>query len=423
MSPVQRDGGHRASALLRREPFGGILFIPEDAVHIELDHEAFSFLSELLGGRRDLRGEDEALLLKNILAEVRSGRLDLGREVDYPTDVGVRPFKVYNAPTLADFQITTSCPAGCPHCYASSDPEGMHVGLADAERVFDELCKNGVTQVAIGGGEPLCHPNLIQILKMCRGRGMVPSLTTNGIYLNEDNLAAMKRHCGAVALSLEGIGDKFNLYRKTGFDLFKERLDRLLASGMATVLQVTLSRENFDEIAEIVDFVQGYPDLYGVIFLAYKEVGRGRSFHHVLAGLPPERVHARLRDAFLGLSTHIRVGYDCCLTPAIVGLEEDLDFSQTDQLEGCSAMRSSMGILPNLDVTPCTFTTDIVMGNLKEQPLFDIWRSDRAESFRCKIEGRIQDGLCAQCSARLECVGGCPVFFLVGCRYRDLPVP
>ncbi|MDJ0761506.1 MAG: radical SAM protein [Myxococcota bacterium] len=417
MSALNRVDGQ--GALLRREPFGGILFIPQDAVHIELDRDAFCLFQALLDGHRELKGADEEVLIKRILTQIEDTKLVISREVDYLTDVEDRPFTVYNAPTLADFQITTRCPAGCAHCYASSTPEGTHVGLADAERVFDELSKNGVTQVAIGGGEPLCHPDLAQLLKMCRARGMVPSLTTNGIYFDEDTLATLEQYCGAVALSLEGVGETFDRYRKTGFSLFKQRLAQLLESGIATVLQVTLSEANFGDLAAIVNFIRGYPGLYGVIFLAYKEVGRGRGFDRVLARLPSELVHEGLRDAFLTLSDSMRVGYDCCLTPAIVGLEEDLEFTQDDQLEGCSAMRSSIGILPTLDVVPCTFTTDIVMGNLKEQPLFNIWRSDKAKHFRNRIEQRIQtDCRCVECTKKRECLGGCPVFDLVECQPR-----
>jgi radical SAM protein with 4Fe4S-binding SPASM domain len=159
--------------------------------------------------------------------------------------------------------------------------------------------------------------------------------------------------------------------------------------------------------------------LYGVIFLAYKEVGRGKGFQHVLAGLDAKHVHHKLRHAFLRLVNKMRVGYDCCLTPAIVGLESDLEFAQTDQLEGCSAMRSSMGVLPNLDVAPCTFTPHMVMGNLKKETLFDIWRGAASNSFRESMQSRIQtDPACHSCRARLDCVGGCPVFELVHCMHR-----
>ena len=367
----------RLPVILRCEPFGGILFRPEDAVHVELDHEAFAFMGDYLAGRRGPRSEAERRLLQNVLAEIGTDRIARTREVTFERDVPSYPFQVLNSPTLADFQITTVCPLGCPHCYASAEPEGTSVPLSDIARVFDELEKNGVTQVALGGGEPLSHPDFIPILEMCLSRGMVPNLTTTGVYFDQNRLSAMKRCCGAVALSMEAVGEKFDRRRRTGFTFFKERLDELLGLSIPTVIQVTLSRESFSYLNQIVDFCLGYPELYGVIFLSYKEVGRGRGFDHVLASLPPGSVFEQLRRAFLRLSKQTRVGYDCCLTPAIVGLEPELDFTKQDQLEGCSAMRSSIGILPNLDVTPCTFTTEanILFCRRSNQDFFSLLKS------------------------------------------------
>jgi len=415
-------GGETQRLLLRRETFGGLLFVPQDAVHVELDREAFAFMQEYLAGQRMPEGPEEHQLLDSVLREIGASEGLESRTVAYARDVTEQPFQVYNAPTLADFQITTECPMGCPHCYASSEPDGASVDLGSIERVFDELEKNGVTQVAIGGGEPLCHPDFVEILELCQGRGMIPNLTTNGVYFDSRKLSAMKRYCGAVALSLEGVGDKFARTRKTGFAFFQDRMEELLSHGIATVIQVTLSRENFPDLPEIVEFCLSHPRLYGVIFLAYKEVGRGTSFHHVLAELPGLHVYEELRSAFLRLSKRMRVGYDCCLTPGIVGVESDLEFTRHDQLEGCSALRSSMGILPSLDVAPCTFTTDIVVGNLERETLADIWRGREAEGFRRRIRARIEtDETCSGCPSRSVCLGGCPVFDLVRCQHLEGP--
>jgi radical SAM protein with 4Fe4S-binding SPASM domain len=410
-----------SAALLRREAFGGLLFVPEGALHIELDHEGFAFMHAHLTGGRAPRGEQEARLLEQILREVDGGSLTQARSVDYASGTGAFPFQVLMAPTLADFQITMRCPMGCPHCYAASEPEGALASLEEIERVLDQLRENGVTQVAIGGGEPLGHPDIIQVLERCRQRGMVPNLTTNGLYLDAARLAALKRCCGAVALSLEGVGARFDQVRKSGFAFFEQRLHELMDHGVATVLQVTLSQESFAELEDIIDFCLGHPGLYGVLFLAYKEVGRGDGFHHALAALPPERVHRKLREGFLRLSRQTRVGYDCCLTPAVVGVEPALRFSQADQLDGCSALRSSMGILPNLDVVPCTFTPGMAVGNLGRESLYEIWRGQQASEFRLQVQRRLRgDSQCARCPSQLECLGGCPVFDLVGCARRSM---
>lgn len=269
------------------------------------------------------------------------------------------PFQQFNAPTLADFQITSRCTLGCPHCYASADPLGVEVALPEVERVLRELGACGVPQIALGGGEPLSHPAMIEILELCHSHNLVPNFTTSGLLLDDRFIRAIKRYCGAVALSLEGVGERYTQRRGLRFELLQERLTTLLDRGVATVLQVTLSQENFGELEQIVEFALSAPRLYGVIFLAYKQVGRGTGYHHTLSALEPARVYSELRQAFLALSRQTRVGYDCCLTPGVVGFEPTLDFAHSDQLEGCSAMRSSVGILPSLDLTPCTFTPSL----------------------------------------------------------------
>lgn len=55
------------SILLRHEAFGGLLFRPEDAVHVELDREAFAFMTDPRGLR--------------LLPDARHRRLGIGPEL------------------------------------------------------------------------------------------------------------------------------------------------------------------------------------------------------------------------------------------------------------------------------------------------------------------------------------------------------
>ncbi|MBI4702467.1 MAG: radical SAM protein [Deltaproteobacteria bacterium] len=417
---MDEDLLHRLPLVLREEPFGGLLFSPRDAVHLELDRDGLGFVRDYLRGRAAACTAPERELVQRLQAELGGVVTPLTVEYRYPPGPGPYPFQVHAAPTLVDFQITERCTLGCPHCYASAVPEGEHVARGDIELVLRELRRNGVTQIALGGGEPLAHPDLAPVLELCHGCNLVPSLTTSGLLLDRDLLAALRSYCGAVALSLEGVGEQFSRRRHMSFGVFTERLERLLDAGIATVLQVTLSRENFAQLDEIVRFCLGYPALYGVVFLAYKEVGRGRGYHRVLAELPAAQVHGALGRAFAALSRRMRVGYDCCLTPAVAGAKDELALPPGEPLEGCTALRSSIGVLPNLDVVPCTFARDVVVGNLRQQPLAEIWQGIQAERFRQAMQRHAErDTGCASCASRWECLGGCPVFDLVACQRRS----
>jgi radical SAM protein with 4Fe4S-binding SPASM domain len=403
--------------VVRRESFGGILFDPGDGTYVELDKEGFGFVRRWLEGAAATTDEERELL-GQLLTTLPS------------FEQGPRPHRTFDpkwssrwssrapvlaAPTLVDFQITRRCRMGCPHCYASSDPAGGHVTFAEIARVLEEVSGEGGCQLALGGGEPLLHPQIVEILEKATAIGLVPNLTTSGDGLSGEVLQALAANCGAVGLSLEAVGPDFALRRRAGFAFFEEKLAALLGAGLSTVLQVTLSLENLSKLPAIVDYCLEQP-LYGVIFLAYKPAGRGRGFNTPLAAASPDELFPKLRDAFLRLAEHTRVGYDCCLTPGIVGLERELELADGDVLEGCSATRGSLGISADLEALPCTFLEHHSLGNLRQQSLREIWRGEAAESFRELLLRRIEtEPACVDCPSRASCLGGCPEWPLVRC--------
>jgi radical SAM protein with 4Fe4S-binding SPASM domain len=410
--------------VLRPEAFGGVLFDPADATFLELDPDGFALLwtyAEEPG--RPLGGAAE-----RFLGEVRRSLKRLEgrgfRRIAIDPAASSGPVPTLAAPSLVDFQITDQCHLSCPHCYASSTPTGAHAGMADIELALEQIAEVGAFQVALGGGEPLLHPELERILARCHTLGVVPNLTTSGVHLSDRNLELINEYCGAVGLSIEGVGEHFDRYRSSGFERFRHALDRLLAWRVPTVLQITLNADTFSRLDSIVELCRGEDSLYGVIFLAFKPVGRGAGFGEPLAALAPGRVQERLQEAFFALSEVTRVGFDCCLTPGVTGSGGGFDAHAARYLEGCSALRSSIGLLPNLDVLPCTFTPARAVGNLREQHLREIWRGLASEAFRHRMAERAADNpRCSTCPKYGYCLGGCPVMDLVNCSHDYLAAP
>lgn len=405
--------------VLRAESFGGVLFDPADATFLELDHEGFDLICDYADQPQRQRPDAEKVFLDQVASNLtRFGGRSIRRVSGSQSQdsVGV---PVLSAPSLVDFQITDRCHLDCPHCYASSTSKGEHGAIEDIYFALDQIAEVGAYQVALGGGEPLLHPALEKILQRCHRLGIVPNVTTSGLHLGERNVGLLKEYCGAVGLSLEGVDADFARYRKTGFGRFQQALGRLLARGVPTVLQVTLSVETFSELDRIRDFCRRQEGIYGVIFLAFKPVGRGIGFGRPLSELDPTLVHEKLQETFFVLSETTRVGFDCCLTPAVTGTGSAFDAHAAGYLEGCSALRSSIGLLPNLDVLPCTFTAGHAVGNLRRNHLREIWAGLATVDFRKRMAEQAQRNLsCSSCAKYGYCLGGCPVMDLVNCS-RD----
>lgn len=87
-------------------------------------------------------------------------------------------------PESMDVKITNCCDMGCPMCHEDSKPDGNHGSILDVP-FFDTL--NPYTEIAIGGGNPLSHPDLIPFLEQLKSKKLIPSMTVNQVHFM-DNL-------------------------------------------------------------------------------------------------------------------------------------------------------------------------------------------------------------------------------------------
>ncbi|MBS2018179.1 MAG: radical SAM protein [Deltaproteobacteria bacterium] len=85
-------------------------------------------------------------------------------------------------------EISTRCAKACWFCYSHSGPEGgTRWSTDDLVALVRDCAANGVKAVSFGGGEPLEHAPLFEILARLRG-ALFRSFTTNGLLL--DSLAS-----------------------------------------------------------------------------------------------------------------------------------------------------------------------------------------------------------------------------------------
>jgi len=88
-------------------------------------------------------------------------------------------------PESIDIKITNYCDNGCKYCHEMSNTNGLHGDLDVLLDVIKEL-PSGV-ELAIGGGNPLSHPNLIPFLVELKKRGIISNITVNQSHLHQFN--------------------------------------------------------------------------------------------------------------------------------------------------------------------------------------------------------------------------------------------
>jgi len=94
-------------------------------------------------------------------------------------------------PLQCSLYITDRCNLDCAYCteYDNSRP---HPSLDDLKKWIRKIRELGTMRIALVGGEPLTHPNVVEIVRFCRELGFATSLTTNGFLLTRKLLAELE---------------------------------------------------------------------------------------------------------------------------------------------------------------------------------------------------------------------------------------
>jgi MoaA/NifB/PqqE/SkfB family radical SAM enzyme len=93
---------------------------------------------------------------------------------------------------LAHLIPVRRCNLACEYCNEYDDFSNPVPTEIMFQRV-DKLAKLGTSVITISGGEPLLHPELDEIIRRIRQRGMIAGLITNGYLLVADRIQRLNR--------------------------------------------------------------------------------------------------------------------------------------------------------------------------------------------------------------------------------------
>lgn len=82
-------------------------------------------------------------------------------------------------PENMDVKITNQCNMGCIFCHEDSKEDGLHGNILNP-KFIDTL--RPYTEMAIGGGNPLAHPDLIPFLEKLKERRIIANMTVNQVH-------------------------------------------------------------------------------------------------------------------------------------------------------------------------------------------------------------------------------------------------
>jgi len=310
-----------------------------------------------------------------------------------------------STPYFIDWAITNRCNLECLHC------RGMAAEELDGRtllRVAEEIPSLKPRWVILEGGEVLLRGELLQVIDILRRNDVKVYLISNGMLL--DRQAARKLADLDVNLMISIDGADKESYEKTRKGANFDRLKRAVALAaeyrILDSCPVTVGKHNHRQIGKLFRFVKeiGYSKITILGLKPCKDYGE--------YALSSGEYEALFSSIIQLQKTHEMDVYvdEPFFKPFLK--KRNIRFS-TDAENGIVVPEISrcvfgeyMFIETNGDVKPCTFAP-VVMGNVGERPLGEIWaKMQHSEFVREITDLSNRESPCSECNYLYEC-GGC----------------
>jgi MoaA/NifB/PqqE/SkfB family radical SAM enzyme len=220
-----------------------------------------------------------------------------GKTIRMPID-NSKPITELKFAEFYDCSFGSKCSGGCKYCYASALKNGIHYTNL-AEKIlnfFGKMTQDQLPyQVACGGeSESMENPECWEALEAFNKLGIVPNLTSNGMYINEDTAAKVLKHCGGIAFTAH---KHLKKYWTRAVDIMYEAKAKLN-------LHLIISDEK-----SILEFAQLYKEYSGKIdyfvLLPYMNVGHAeKNKKNVLLNLFKSKVDEVYKEGKLAFGAN-----------------------------------------------------------------------------------------------------------------------
>lgn len=322
-------------------------------------------------------------------------------------------------------KLTNQCNLNCAMCGQVFSPERNskeELELETIDKLLDEA--PFVKQVYLFGGETFLYSRLPELLLLLKNRGITSRITTNGTLLAKRAEDIVKYGATNVEISLDSC-KKDVLESIRGFDVYHvivkgiERLveeKRKYNSEYPKInINCVVLPHNYKELIEFVDHVKNHIKGIDSIYFQYpmittQEQGKFQNemtnevfhknsfswewFNNPVQLFEDKQIQYIYNELELLKSDSL---VDFKTVNNYQELKKIFSAEFVDEKIVCECPFTALTILPNGDATFCTDFPDIVLGNVHEKSLDEIWMGTISKRFREYLNTKGNFPICASC--------------------------
>jgi len=306
-------------------------------------------------------------------------------------------------------------------CKLIEDKVEEELTIEEIKGLIDDCAEMGVKIFTIHGGEPLLYPNIFEVSKYAKNKGLLVNFVTNGTLIN---LEVAKKIVDAginhITFSIDG-PEKIHDEVRSIPGTFKRVLNGIkLLQGMegAPSMSVStyISAINQREIANTIRIVKDSGiKKWGVGLITYNNnklalatksilgIATSSSEQGNLEQLKDEvknidiKVLLKQREEVIRKNKNSRYGLDI-IFPSKVAIEKYYD-QGFNELDKCKYPWARTVISPYGEVFPCVNLSMIgcILGNIKNESIKKIWNGQKYVKFRNKLKENGLFPICSKC--------------------------
>ena len=261
-------------------------------------------------------------------------------------------------PEAIVWELTDYCPLNCRHCYLPKKNNNVF-SKEEIDNILDVIDRMGISQVQLTGGEALTHPHIDYIIHQFIKRGIITTISTSGMILNDrilnalDELKLVRGSCCKVSLDGNQTTHNYIRQNENSYNNAITFIKSIINRGIECQIGSVVLNQSKEEIEELTALVR---DLGVSLLELTLIVDQGNAKQNQLqSNMSIQDFHAFLCEIKQKYeNSRFFLKTPCTLTQ-----------------KNCGAGYTMICIKANKNISPCPIL-EMKLGNLKEEYIEDI---------------------------------------------------
>ena len=305
-------------------------------------------------------------------------------------------------PHLSSFQIelTSKCNERCVHCYIPHKFKLYNITDELYYSTLEQLSKMNVLSVTLSGGEPMMHPHFKEFLKAAKKYDFYVNILSNLTLLDDETIQIMKEgNVASVQVSLYSMIPEHHdaITKLSGsFEKTKAAILKLIENDLPLHVSCPTMKGNKDDYGDVLNWCHEHKIRAQTDYIMMAQ------YNHETENLANRLSVEEAGNVIKNIMKDDVEYQNAILAPDFIQHCNENQFNPERRL--CGVGISSCCMVANGNVYPCAGWQKMVLGNLNENSLQDIWdNSEKIKWLRGLKMKDLGNGECCKCDKAAFC--------------------